>query len=158
MGGIWTPLSLTKHALFVLFMYRGHPNIWGVQAYGQHPNMQAPKCMGVSRDTGRHMGGIQRYRGYANIWEHPNVWGHMNTPLVWQSMLSLYCGCTGGIQTFFCIILNYICHLFFFNFKYFIHFSKYSFEFCTVCSETTENIAKLVCWYSLLQCVQYIVL
>ena len=23
--GIWTPLSVTKHAFFVLFMYRGHP-------------------------------------------------------------------------------------------------------------------------------------
>ena len=30
MGGIWTSLSLTKHALFVLFMYRGHPNVWGI--------------------------------------------------------------------------------------------------------------------------------
>ena len=31
---------------------------------------------------------------------HPNVWGHMDTPLVWQSMLSLCCVCTGGIQTY----------------------------------------------------------
>ena len=28
-GGIWTPLHLTKHAFFVLCMYRGHPNVWG---------------------------------------------------------------------------------------------------------------------------------
>ena len=36
------PLSLTKHAFFMLFMYRWHPNIWrvskhmGVQMYWGH--------------------------------------------------------------------------------------------------------------------------
>ena len=28
-GAYGHPLSLTKHAFFVLFMYRGHPNVWG---------------------------------------------------------------------------------------------------------------------------------
>ena len=36
--GIWTPLSVTKHAFFVLCMYRGHPNIFqtyrSIQTYG----------------------------------------------------------------------------------------------------------------------------
>ena len=49
------------------------PNIWG------HPNIQ-----------GMH----------PSIWGHPNVWGHMDTSLDWQSMLSSYCVCTGGIQTY----------------------------------------------------------
>ena len=38
--GIWTPLSVTKHAFFVLCMYRGHPNILqtygNIQTYGGH--------------------------------------------------------------------------------------------------------------------------
>ena len=28
-GAYGHPISLTKHAFFVLCMYRGHPNIWG---------------------------------------------------------------------------------------------------------------------------------
>ena len=54
------PISVTKHAFFVLLMYRGHPD----------------------------------------------VWGHMDTPFIWQSMLSLCCVCmgaskhTGGVQTY----------------------------------------------------------
>ena len=53
MGAYGHPLSLTKHAFFVLFMYRGHAD----------------------------------------------VWGHVDTSFVWQSILSLCCVCTGGIQT-----------------------------------------------------------
>ena len=53
MGAHGHPLSLTKHAFFVLFMYRGH----------------------------------------ADVWEH------VDTSFVWQSILSLCCVCTGGIQT-----------------------------------------------------------
>ena len=43
-GGIWTPLSLTKHSFFVLCMYMGHPNIWGgtffciILNYIHHPD------------------------------------------------------------------------------------------------------------------------
>ena len=40
--GIWTPLSLTKHAFFVLCMYRGHPNIWGTPIFG---------CLRICVDT-----------------------------------------------------------------------------------------------------------
>ena len=29
MGAYGHPLSLTKHAFFVLFMYRGHADVWG---------------------------------------------------------------------------------------------------------------------------------
>ena len=49
MGAYGHPLSLTKHAFFVLLMYRGHPNIW-----------EASKHMGVSKDTGasKHTEGI----------------------------------------------------------------------------------------------------
>ena len=59
--GIWKPLSVTKHAFFVLCMYRGHTNIF--QTYG----------------------GIQTYEGHPNIWAHPTIGavkckGHMKTP------------------------------------------------------------------------------
>ena len=47
---IWTPLTLTKHAFFVLCLYRGHPTI--IQTY-----RGASKHMGVSKNTG----------GYPNI-------------------------------------------------------------------------------------------
>ena len=53
MGAYGHPLSLTKHAFFVLFMHRGHAD----------------------------------------------VWGHVDTSFVWQSIISLCCACTGGIQT-----------------------------------------------------------
>ena len=49
-GAYGHPLSLTKHAFFVLFMYRGHAD----------------------------------------------VWGHVDTSFVWQSILSLCCVCTGA--------------------------------------------------------------
>ena len=52
MGAYGHYLSLTKNAFFVLFMYRGHAD----------------------------------------------VWGHVDTSFVWQSILSLCCVCTGGIQ------------------------------------------------------------
>ena len=28
-GGIWKPLTVTKHAFLALMMYRGHPHVWG---------------------------------------------------------------------------------------------------------------------------------
>ena len=132
MGAYGHPLSLTKHAFFVLCMYRGHPNIWGIQTYG------ASKDMGMSKHTGGYpnMKGIQTYGGIQHMGSskcmgayghpisltkhaffvlcmyrgHPNIWGH----------------------TIFCIILNYMCHLeflpscfvFFLNFKYFKPFFK----------------------------------
>ena len=41
-------LSLTKHAFFVLCMYRMHPNI--IQTYRGHPNIwEASKHMGASK-------------------------------------------------------------------------------------------------------------
>ena len=69
MGAYVNPLSLTKHAFFMLCMcrgypsiiktYRGYPNIQegvqtygGVQTYRGHPNMQ---------------GGVQTYRGHPNM-------------------------------------------------------------------------------------------
>ena len=62
-GGIWTPLSLKKHAFFVLCMYRGHPNIWGVQMYRGHKEtpmyVSNPNIWGASK----HRGGIQTYGG-----------------------------------------------------------------------------------------------
>ena len=56
----------------------------------------ASKYMRPSKDTeaSKHTGGIQTYGG------HPNVWSHMDTPLVRQSILSLCCICTAGIQTY----------------------------------------------------------
>ena len=84
-GAIWHPLSLTKHAFFVLCMYSRHPNIF--QTY-----MGAPKCMGVSKHTGgiqtyggikiyrrvsKHMGASKHTGSYPNM-GHPNIWGCLN--------------------------------------------------------------------------------
>ena len=50
-GAYGHPLSLTKHAFFVLRMYRGHPNIWGIQTYRGCPNIQGvDKCIGEHVD------------------------------------------------------------------------------------------------------------
>ena len=74
--GIGTPLSLTKHAFFLLCMY-------GASKY--HQNIQgASKHMGVSKHTGgiqTYVGGvqtygdIQTYAGHPNISEFPNIQG-----------------------------------------------------------------------------------
>ena len=55
MGAYRHPFSLTKHAVFVLCMYRGHPNIWG------HTNIWV-----VSKPMGacKHTGGVQMYGTY----------------------------------------------------------------------------------------------
>ena len=106
--------------------YRVHPHIWG------HPNVWGHMdtsvvwhsmlstccvCTGCIQTSPKHtagysnIGGIQLYggpnmRGIQTYMGHPNVWGHMHTPLVWQSMLSLCCVCmgaskhTGGVQTY----------------------------------------------------------
>ena len=47
----------------------------------------ASKHMAASK----HRGGIPTYRWYPSIWWPLNLWGHMDTPLVWQSMVSLWC-------------------------------------------------------------------
>ena len=74
-GDIWTPLSLTKHSFFVLYMYSRHPNIiqtyGGVQTYGRYPNIQ---------EASKHM------------WGCSNIWGHHNTQGASKH--------TGGIQTY----------------------------------------------------------
>ena len=60
--GIWTPLSVTKHAFFVLCMYRVHPNIF--QTCG-HPNMW----------------------GHTHIWECSHIFRaskHRGAPYVWM--------------------------------------------------------------------------
>ena len=105
MGAYGHSLSATKHAFFVLCMYGGIQTLskhtWGVQTCG-HPNIQGmhqniwwhPNIQGSIQNIwvlSKH-GGIQTYR------VHPHIWGHMDTPLVWHSMLSMCCVCTGGIQ------------------------------------------------------------
>ena len=104
-GAYGHPLSLTKHAFFVLHMYSRHLNIFqtymGIQTYGEHPNIQeGVKTWEASKHTGSYpniwghpniqegvqtYGGIQTYRGHPNIWGHPNIqgmhpniWGHPN--------------------------------------------------------------------------------
>ena len=57
-GAYGHPLSLTKHAFFVLCMYRGHPNI-----------------IKTCRKISKHMGDVQTYRGHPNIWGCPNIQG-----------------------------------------------------------------------------------
>ena len=126
----------------------GNPNIVGTQmyggvqtyreAYGGHPKIQGA----IQHD------GHQTYRGHPNILEHPNVWGHMDTPLVWQSRHSLCCGCTGGIQTVFFLynpelyLPFWISAILFFLMLNILSIVFCSFKFCTVCSETAGNIAK----------------
>ena len=70
------PLSLTKHTLFVLYMYSRHPNIF--QTYIGHTDIWgASKHMGVST----HSQGVSKhrcahiYRQYPNILGHPNIQG-----------------------------------------------------------------------------------
>ena len=61
---------------------------------------------GESKHTGQHphiwgcpnIWDIQTYRGIKHMWG-VQTWGDMGTPLIQQSMLSLCCVCTGGIQT-----------------------------------------------------------
>ena len=136
-GAYGHPLSLTKHAFFVLCMYRGHPNIQGAskpmgvqtyrEAYGgiqTHPNIQE----GIQT-----YGGIQLYGAYGHplsLTKHaffvlcmyrgnPNIWGHtifFNSPEL------------------------YLPSCFFLIFNILSIFSKYSFEFCTMCT-----VGKLVC-------------
>ena len=95
------PLSLTKHAFFVLCMYREHSDMWG------NPNIQG---------ASKHMRGIQMYgvlgeyrqpliltkhaffvwcmyRGYPNIMGpskytggYPNIWGHPNIEGMYKCM------------------------------------------------------------------------
>ena len=105
----------------------GHPNMLGCPHILGHPNIQggiqtyrgcvqtygSSKHVGVSTHIGasKHIGCIQTYRGCVQTYGvHPNIQGVsknmgaskcMDTPLVWQSMLSLCCVCTGGIQTSF---------------------------------------------------------
>ena len=89
MGAYGHPLSLTKYAFFVLYMYSRYPNIiqtymgaskhmgdiqhtGGIQTYGGHPNIQgASKYMGAVQTYG----GIQTYAGHSNIWGCPNIQG-----------------------------------------------------------------------------------
>ena len=59
-GAYGHPFSLTKHAFFVLCMYRGHPNI--IKTYREHPNM----CGGVQT-----CGGIHTYRGHSCMPSYP---------------------------------------------------------------------------------------
>ena len=53
MGAYGHPHSLTKHAFFVLCMYRGHPNIiqadGGIQTYGMSKHMGHADIQGVSK-------------------------------------------------------------------------------------------------------------
>ena len=90
----------------------GHPNVQGaMQTYGGHPSTHGASQMygayGHPLSLTKHAFFVLcRYR------RHPNIWGAK--PFFVQSW------------TISAILF------FFFNFKYFIHFSKYSFEFCTV--------------------------
>ena len=80
-GAYGHPLSLTKHAFFVLYMYKGHPNIiqtyGGVQAYRWYPNIGGHPSI-QGHPT---YGGVQTYReaygGIQTYWGHPNM-GHPN--------------------------------------------------------------------------------
>ena len=106
MGGIWTPLSLTKHAFFVLLYVQGasehHPSIWGhldtpygslYKAYRGHPNIGlCPNIQGSHMGASKHTGDIQTYGWHPNIQTyrgHPNIGG-----------VQTYREPYGGIQTY----------------------------------------------------------
>ena len=112
----------------------GHPNIWrcpSIQGASKHrgePKHMVPKHtgkhMGASKDTGSHPNtrGIQTH-GVSNIqgaFKCMEAYGH---PLSLTKHAFFVLCMHRGHPNIFCIILNYICLLvFFFNFKYFIHF------------------------------------
>ena len=74
MGAYGHPLSVTKHAFFVLCMYRGHPNIWGTPMFGCPLNM----C------------------GHSHIfWMFPYVWKMVGCPLYIHSTKSMLCQTKG---------------------------------------------------------------
>ena len=54
--------------------------------------------MGMSKHTGRHMRGIQRYRGYPIIWGHPNIQGASKCMGSYEHPLSLKKAC------FLCVV------------------------------------------------------
>ena len=119
--------------------YRGYPNIWG------HPNIQ-----GVSKHKEKHMGhpsiqgtiqtfGASKCMG---AYRHPlSLTKHAFFVLVYLQEASTHMGAKPFLYNpelylpsiEFLTILKFCTSSFFFNFKYFIHFSKYSLEFCTVC-------------------------
>ena len=111
MGAYGHSLSVTKHAFFVLCMYGGHPNIiqtyrgvqtyGGIQTYRGCPNIQvASKHRGHQNILGVSThGGIQTYRGPSKHVGTVQMYGAYGHLLVCQSMLSLCCVFTGGIQT-----------------------------------------------------------
>ena len=65
-GAYAHPLSLTKHVLFVLYMYSRHPNIWECpHIFMGHPNIQGSIQTYGGIQTYRRVskqGGIQTYR------------------------------------------------------------------------------------------------
>ena len=113
MGAYGHPLSLTKHAFFVLCMYRGHPNIiktyGGIQIYRDVQTYREAYGDPNIQWTIQTYGDIQKYRGI-QTWGAPLHTGGIQTygaskcmgayghPLVWPSMFSLCCACTEGIQ------------------------------------------------------------
>ena len=60
MGAYGHPLSMTKHAFFVMYMYSRHPNIFptpgGIQPYGGHPTIWGIQTY---RSVHTYSGGIQ---------------------------------------------------------------------------------------------------
>ena len=88
------PLSLTEHAFLCCVCTAS------IKTSSKH--MGASKHMGVSRHIGgiQTHGGVQTCRGAFKHMGASKCMGHIYTPLVWQSVLSLCCVCTGGIQTY----------------------------------------------------------
>ena len=109
MGAYGHPLSLTKHAFFVMFILDApntfghchilgypHPNTQGeakhredIQTYRGCPNMwDVQPYRGVSKDRGHpNIWGMSKHTGgYPNIWRCQNIWGHPNIqgcPNIW---------------------------------------------------------------------------
>ena len=86
-----TYMTHRKHALSDWGGDHVPPYIWMPSYVWQYPNIQW---------------GSQTYGGHPNIWWHPNIqgaskcMGHIHTPLVWQSKLSLCYWYTGGIHMY----------------------------------------------------------
>ena len=125
-GGIQPYRGVSKHR--GIQTYIGYPNIWGEANMGVSKHTGGhPNIWGASKHTGgvQTYGASKHIGGHPNIWGHSNIcggaskhmvaskhtgaWKHMEVskcmgayghPLVWQSMLSLCCVCTEGIQTY----------------------------------------------------------
>ena len=100
---VWTPpvcfnspICLDNHLYVLVCPMFGHLSGW------MTPHVWTPPvCLAAPHMFGccQMYGGIQKYEGHPNMGAAKCMGAHMDTPSVYQSMHSLCCICTAGIQT-----------------------------------------------------------